>query len=211
VAILVPDRATLGGVFGRIAVANLPLGAADHNVSEALYLYDADGNGLEIYRDRPREKWPWYNGQIHMVTDPLDLPNLLAEGAARGEAEKPLPAATRIGHVHLQVGDLGLAERFYGGVLGFERTATMPSALFMAAGGYHHHIGANVWDSKNAPAAPAGMAGLVEFTIVLPTAVDVAAVEERARAAGIDTEADGDTVRVCDPWRNAIRLAPAKT
>jgi catechol 2,3-dioxygenase len=210
VAILVPDRATLGGVLGRIAAAHLPLGASDHAVSEALYIYDADGNGLEIYRDRPRDQWTWNKGQVHMITEPLDLPNLLAAGAAEGQVAKPLPAATRIGHVHLQVSDLAEAERFYSAILGLERTASRPGALFMSAGGYHHHVGANTWDSRNAPPAPPGMAGLVEFTIELPGAADVAAAKARLEAAGTKTEAEGKDLRVRDPWRNAIRLRAAR-
>ncbi len=208
-AILVPDRPTLGGVLGRIAEAGIPLGASDHAVSEALYVYDEDGNGLEIYRDRPRDQWQWNNGRVHIITAPLDLKNLLAEGMARGQGTKPVPAATKIGHVHLQVGDLAETERFYAGVLGFARTAAIPQALFLSAGGYHHHLGSNTWDSKGAPPAPAGMAGLVEFTVDLPSQADVAAAKARLEAAGIKTAADGDGVRVRDPGNNAIRLRSA--
>jgi catechol 2,3-dioxygenase len=207
VAILVPDRAALGGVLGRIVEAGIPLGASDHAVSEALYIYDEDGNGLEIYRDRPRDQWKWNNGQVHMVTLPLDLRNLLAEGAA--QVTKPVPAATKIGHVHLQVGDLAETEHFYTDILGFERTATMPQALFMSAGGYHHHVGANTWDSRKAPPAPPGMAGLVEFTIDLQNKTDLAAAKARLEAPGIKTETDGKGLRVRDPGNNALRLRAA--
>lgn len=206
VAILVPDRPTLGGVLGRIAQAGIPLGASDHAVSEALYIYDEDGNGLEIYRDRPRDQWKWNNGQVHMVTMPLDLRNLLAEGTAQDQVTKPVPAATKVGHVHLQAADLGESGRFYADILGLARTATLPQALFMSAGGYHHHVGANTWDSRNAPPAPAGMAGLVEFTIDLPSKVDLAAAKARLEVAGIKTEATGDGLRVRDPGNNEIRL-----
>jgi catechol 2,3-dioxygenase len=209
VAILVPDRPALGGVLGRIAKAGIPLGASDHAVSEALYIYDEDGNGLEIYRDRPREQWKWNNGQVHMVTLPLDLRNLLAEGMAQDQVTKPAPAATRIGHVHLQVGDLAETERFYSDILGFTRTATLPQALFMSAGGYHHHVGSNTWDSRNAPPAPTGMAGLVEFTVNLPSKADLATAKGRLAASGIKTESDGDGLRVRDPSNNAIRLRVA--
>ena len=206
VAILVPDRPALGGVLGRIAKADIPLGASDHAVSEALYIYDADGNGLEIYRDRPRDQWTWNNGQVHLITVPLDLRNLLAEGMAQDQVTKPVPAATRIGHVHLQVADLAETERFYSDILGFARTATLPQALFMSAGGYHHHVGSNTWDSRNAPPAPAGMAGLVEFNVDLPGKADLAAAKGRLAAAGINTEADRDGLRVRDPGNNEIRL-----
>jgi catechol 2,3-dioxygenase len=209
VAILVPDRPSLGGVLGRIAAAGIPLGASDHAVSEALYVYDDDGNGLEIYRDRPRDQWKWNNGRVHIITAPLDLKNLLAEGMAQDQVKNPVPAATKIGHVHLQVGDLAETERFYAGTLGFALTAAMPQALFMSAGGYHHHLGSNIWDSKDAPPAPAGMAGLVDFTIDLPTKADLAATKARLEAADIKTESEGDELRVRDPGNNAIRLRSA--
>jgi catechol 2,3-dioxygenase len=204
VAILVPDRATLGGALARILDARLRLGSADHKVSEALYIYDPDGNGLELYRDRPSEQWDWRNGRLRMGTDPLDLKSLRAEGV--GQESKPLPAATRIGHVHLQVADLDDARRFYCDVLGFEQTAGRGGALFVSAGGYHHHVGLNVWDSLNAPQPPASMAGLVEFVIALPDAAALAATRTRIEAAGGATEPAGRDLLVRDPWQNLIRL-----
>jgi len=206
VAILLPDRAALGSAITRLAEAGIKLAAADHNVSEAIYLYDEDGNGLEIYRDRPREKWPWKDGLVQMANRPLDFEGILAEGG-KEEPDEHVPAATRIGHVHLQVGDLGEAEDFYTGVLGFAKTATMPGALFVAAGGYHHHVAANVWDSKNAPPPPGETAGLVELALELPAA-EIAGVKKRLDNTGVKTEDSKDGFVLFDPWRTKIRIAP---
>jgi catechol 2,3-dioxygenase len=206
IAILLPDRAALGSAISRLAEAKIRLGAADHNVSEAIYLYDADGNGLEIYRDRPREEWPWKDGLVQMANKPLDFEGILAEGG-KEEPDEHLPAGTRIGHVHLQVGDLVEAEKFYTGALGFTKTATLPGALFASAGGYHHHIAANVWDSKDAPSPPAEMAGLAELTLKLPR-TDIASVKKRIDEAGVKTESAENGVVLFDPWRTKIRIAP---
>lgn len=208
VAILLPDRAALGSAIMRLANAGIRLGAADHNVSEAIYLYDADGNGLEIYRDRPRSEWPWQNGLVQMANKPLDFGGILAEGG-KEEPDEHMPAGTQIGHVHLQVGDLAAAEKFYVNGLGFAKTATMPGALFAAAGGYHHHVAANVWDSQNAPPPPAAMAGLTEVMLALPPA-EIAPLKQRLAAGGLATEAAGQGFTVHDPWRTKIRIAPMR-
>lgn len=208
IAILLPDRAALGSTIARLTDAGIKLGAADHNVSEAIYLYDADGNGLEIYRDRPREEWPWKDGLVQMANAPLDIEAILAEGG-KEEPDEHLPAGARIGHVHLQAGDLAEAEKFYTGILGFTKTATLPGALFASAGGYHHHIAANVWDSRNAPSPPDRMAGLKEFALELPLG-EIAAVKRRIEGAGVKTEASGDSFVIRDPWRTNIRIAPMR-
>ncbi len=207
VAILLPDRAALGQTIARLSDADIKLGAADHNVSEAIYLWDADDNGLEIYRDRPRAEWQWNDGLVTMGNAPLDFAGLLAEGA-RKRAKAQLPAGSRIGHVHLQVGDIEEAERFYCGILGFERTAEWRGALFASAGGYHHHLGLNVWDSKNGPLPPKTAAGLEEFVIELPGEADVAMLRARIEAAGLPIETGGRAFVVRDPWQTAIRIAP---
>jgi len=206
VAILLPDRAALGSAITRIANAGIKLGAADHNVSEAIYLYDADGNGLEIYRDRPRHEWHWSHGTVTMGNAPLDFEGILAEGG-KEERDEHVPAGTRIGHIHLQVADLAQAERFYCGVLGFVKTAARDGALFVSAGGYHHHIGLNVWDSHNAPPPPKMAAGLVEFTIKLPDAAEIAAVKSRIEDAGIKAANRENGIVVHDPWHTKIRIA----
>src|SRR6266571_5018376 len=145
VAILLPGRADLGRALLRMAEAGLEIGQGDHLVSEALYLSDPDGNGLEIYRDRPRESWQWSNGIVKMAADPIDFRSLMEEGKRDALPWEVLPAGTRIGHIHLRVSDIPQAERFYHTILGFDITARMPSALFLSAGGYHHHIGMNTW------------------------------------------------------------------
>ncbi len=154
-AILVPSRADLGRWLRHWLERGMPLpGQGDHLVSEALYISDPDGNGIEIYRDRPRAEWTWVNGQVRMAVDPVDIQGVLAEGDRAGQAWDGLPAGTRLGHMHLQVGDIATARAFYCGVLGFDLVAEMPTALFVSAGGYHHHIGMNTWHSQGAQPAP---------------------------------------------------------
>jgi catechol 2,3-dioxygenase len=189
VAIRVPSRKELGRVFKRLAEQRYPFqGFADHGVSEALYLADPDGNGIEIYRDRPRSEWQWNGDSIAMVTEPLDVEGVLAE--ANGEA--PWDGAhpqTDFGHIHLQVSDLGKAESFYVDLLGFDvMQRNFPGALFVAAGGYHHHIGLNVWSSRYAPAAPANSVGLQSFAVGVPSTHVVNDVARRLQAAGVPFE-----------------------
>ena len=207
-AILVPDRPALAAVLARIAAARVRLGASDHLVSEALYIWDPDGNGNEVYRDRSRDEWTWENGAVRMATIPLDLRNLLSD-LTPGAENKPVPAATRMGHVHLQVGDIDKAQHHYADLLGFVRTAGRQGALFMSAGGYHHHLGCNIWHSRNAPRAPEGTAGLVEFTVELPDAADVEAAAKRFQAGGIATETVAGGFVVHDPWSIAMRVLVA--
>ena len=166
-AILVPSRAALGRSLRRLADQQWPLsGAADHLVSEALYLSDPDGLGIEIYRDRPRDTWRTSaTGELAMATDPLDLQGVHDEPGA-GTPWNGLEPGTVIGHVHLHVAHLDTAEAFYGGRIGFEPMVRgYPGALFMAAGGYHHHLGLNTWIGVGAPPPPENAVGLRSFTI----------------------------------------------
>jgi catechol 2,3-dioxygenase len=165
-AILVPSRAALGRSLRRLADRQWPLsGASDHLVSEALYLDDPDGLGIEIYRDRPRERWQIMNGQVMMATDPLDLQSVHDEPGAES-TWTGLERGTTIGHVHLHVPHLDAAEAFYCGRVGFEPTLRgYPGALFVAAGGYHHHLGLNTWTGIGAPPPPEHAVGLRAFTI----------------------------------------------
>jgi catechol 2,3-dioxygenase len=207
-AVLLPTRTDLAKSLRRVAACRWPLdGASDHLVSEALYLSDPDGNGIELYRDRPRQEWPRSGGQLEMATMPLDLHDLLAELRVDDREQPAVPAGTQIGHVHLQVSDLREAEWFYSGVLGFDVTVRgYPGALFVSAGGYHHHIGLNTWHSAGAnPPAP-GSVGLSSFEIRLPDRSALEAALVRVRTAGIEPEdADGGPL-VRDPSGNGIRL-----
>ena len=206
-AILVPSRADLARSLVRLAETRYPLGgASDHLVSEALYLSDPDNNGIEIYRDRPRSEWQWQQGQVEMAVDPFDQRGVLAEISENPHAWEGLKPQTRIGHIHLQVADLRQAEAFYHGVLGFDITSQMPSALFLSAGGYHHHIGLNTWHSLNAPRAPEDAAGLRSFTITLPDEPARSEVVARLQAADVPFEQQGKDTVLSDPWGIGIVL-----
>lgn len=206
VAILLPNRADLGRILLRLTQAGWEIGQADHLVSEALYLSDPDGNGLEIYRDRPRESWHWEHSMVQMAIDPIDLDALMEEGKRDALPWEVLPAGTRVGHIHLRVGDIPQAEHFYHTILGFDITAHMPGALFLSAGGYHHHIALNTWQSRGAGAAPRTTAGLQAFVIALPNQDALMEVRARLAAHGIPIHEQGDTLTVADPWHNQIRL-----
>ncbi len=212
-AILVPTRADLGRWLRHWRELGLPdPGHGDHLVSEALYLTDPDGNGIEIYRDRPRSEWIWDNGQVRMAVDPVDLRSVLAEGDALAKPWDGLPAGTRLGHMHLQIADIEKARAFYVDTLGFDLIAEMPSALFVSAGGYHHHIGMNTWHSRGAGPTPDDTAGLRFFTVDFATAEARAAVLARLTAANILFTQHGDIVLVNDPFQTTIALrigAPA--
>ena len=211
-AILLPTRSDLAFALARLVQAHWPLdGASDHLVSEALYLSDPDGNGIELYRDRPRSQWRRDGDQLQMATLPLDLDDVIAELRGASELQGEVPAGTRIGHVHLQVSELGEAEAFYHGVLGFDVVVRgYPGALFVSAGGYHHHIGLNTWHSAGAAPAPAGSVGLRSFAIELPDERDLAAVLGRLEAAGVPTDVQPDGVLVRDPFGTGMLLTVAR-
>lgn len=210
-ALLMPNRPALAMALARLATARWPLdGASDHLVSEALYLSDPEGNGIEIYRDRPRAEWEMRDGQLAMATLPLDLENLMAELGAVDHVESQAPTGVTMGHVHLQVSDLARAEEFYAGVLGFEVTVrAYPGALFVSAGGYHHHLGLNTWHSAGSPPAREGSAGLRNFEVVLPSQPELERVLERVRAAGLEARAEGRGSLVRDPFGNGVLLEAA--
>jgi catechol 2,3-dioxygenase len=211
-AVLMPTRADLGRWLRHWLELGYPLpGQGDHLVSEALYLSDPDGNGIEIYQDRPRDQWVRVHGQIKMASDPVDIRGLLSEGERAGQPWTGLRAGTKLGHMHLQIGDIDLAEAFYHRVLGFDIVSRMPSALFISAGGYHHHIGMNIWHSKDAPAAPADTAGLRFFTVVLPSEEARQAVVSRIEQAGLPYTRSGDTIAIQDPWNNTVLLVVGST
>jgi catechol 2,3-dioxygenase len=207
-AVLMPSRVELAFALARLAEAGWPLdGASDHLVSEALYLSDPDGNGIEIYRDRSREEWRRVDGQLAMSTLPLDLRSVLAEIGDASSVPAEAPPATTIGHIHLQVSDISEAEEFYNGVLGFDVIVRgYPGALFVSAGGYHHHIGLNTWHSRGAGPPPAGAVGLRSFEVALPDDDELQRVLARVRAAGIEIAQEPHGSLVRDPSGNRVLL-----
>jgi catechol 2,3-dioxygenase len=207
-AILVPSRVDLARSLRHLVEVRYPLqGAADHLVSEALYLADPDGNGIEIYADRARSAWPRRGGQLQMATDPLDVDGLLAELEPDPRPWDGLAPQTRIGHVHLHVADLRQAEAFYCDVLGFDLvTRYGSSALFVSAGGYHHHLGLNTWAGVGAPPPPPDSVGLRYYTLYLPGKDELDRTVEHLKASGVELDKIADTVSLRDPSGNAIRL-----
>src|SRR5205809_5758806 len=208
VAILFPTRADLGHELLRVAAAGIQIGQGDHLVSEALYISDPDDNGLELYRDRPRSEWHWTNGMVEMATDPVDIRGLIAEGERDAEPWEVIPAGTRVGHIHLQVGDITEAKQFYHTILGFDVTADLSEhgAPFVSASGYHHHIGLNTWHSRGAKPTPENAAGLQTYIIAIPSREGLQEVKERLIAHHVPYVEQEDLIRVNDPWSNHIIL-----
>jgi catechol 2,3-dioxygenase len=204
-ALLVPDRIALGRFLEHLAHTGTRMGASDHLVSEAIYLRDPDGLGIEVYADRPRADWRHVNGQIEMATAPLDTESLLA--LAKGDSWTGMAEGTVMGHVHLHVADLDIASRFYHGALGFDRTVwSYPGALFLSAGGYHHHLGLNTWAGRDAVLPSEREARLLEWRLRFPSSSAAGAAARRLREAGHEvSEADGDWI-VDDPWGTRMRL-----
>ncbi len=200
IAILMPSRPALGQILRRMLTRRYPIsGASDHLVSEALYLSDPDGNGLEIYRDRPRSEWRMDGQQVAMATEALDVEGVL--GAADENSDAGIVAGTVMGHIHLHVADLKRAEAFYGGLLGFDvMQRSYPGALFMAAGGYHHHLGLNTWAGKTLP--PVNAVGLESFTVTIPDDQAWAQAIERTGAT-----VEGETASIRDADGNTVILA----
>jgi catechol 2,3-dioxygenase len=207
-ALLVPSRLELARTLQHLAESQTPLiGLVDHNVSEAMYLADPDGHGIEIYRDRPRQEWQKdAKGQLIAGNAPFDTTGVLAELAGAAQAWTGLHPNTVMGHIHLHVADLAAAEQFYGDVLGFALLFRYPSASFMAAGGYHHHLGLNTWAGVGVPPPPDDAARLLRYEIRLPDAAALTEVTDRIQAAGLSlTKQDGGWL-VRDPSQNNILL-----
>src|SRR5215207_1937362 len=207
-ALLFPTRSELAHAAGRLAITRTPIqGASDHGTHEAIYLPDPDGNGIELAADRPRAEWPELTA-YNIGPQPLDLDDVLAaagDGHPSAEAEPGLA----IGHLHLHVGDVEGGLRFYRDAIGFEETVRLPTAGFVAAGGYHHHLAFNVWRGQGVPPAPSGVVGLRHWTIVLPDADSVAALRARAQAAGVDVEDVDRAIALRDPWGIELRAEAA--
>ena len=207
-------RDDLAHAYRRVVKAGYPVvGASDHGVSEAIYLSDPDGNGVELYTDRPRSQWHWQNGQVAMVTTPLDLENLLARIAAKPVTTAQLPHSD-LGHIHLHVKDLAGAERFYSEFLGLAvMQRSYLGALFFAAGGYHHHIGVNVWAGKTAP--PANSVGLVSYRLEVPVAEVLYCLSHRAPLLGYEAQTklqeEGDPIlQLRDPNGDWLEVQASK-
>lgn len=205
-ALLFEDQTRLAGALQSMAgrAGHLYQGSADHLVSEAFYFSDPEGNGLELYRDRPREQWPFgSDGSVRMTTEFLDPNEFLAKWYDPGAKDEGISAT--LGHVHLQVGDIAVARQFYEGALGFDVTASLGSALFLSAGGYHHHIGLNTWHSAGAGPRAAEL-GLGDVRIQVPRAEDVSELQDRLGFHGIKSRHDGQTLRFEDPWKTVIAV-----
>lgn len=201
-AIRLPSRRALALMIRHLEQMQWPVqGYADHDVSEAVYLGDPDGIGIEVYADRPRDEWPLRNGQVEMVTEPLELDRLMRELDTWPGEWEGLDPATDIGHIHLRVSNLEAAEEFYHGVLGFDvMQRDLVGALFLAAGGYHHHIGANTWASLGAPRPPADAVGLISFGVLVPDADTLREVTKRLGSARSPLwNQDDGSVRAADP------------
>jgi catechol 2,3-dioxygenase len=202
-ALLLPDRPALGRFVDHLFRVGAQAGSADHLVSEALYLTDPDGLGIEVYADRQRSSWRVRDREIMMTVDPLDL-----KGLAESGGDRPwdgVPPRSTIGHVHLHVGDLDAAAAFYHGALGFDRTAwSFPGALFFSAGGYHHHLATNTW--APGPGAADDQARLLEWELLLSAPQHATAAARSLRAAGYPVQEAGNGWITADPWGTPIRM-----
>lgn len=204
-AMLVPSRRDLARTLHHLMEIDGALGGwADHLVSEALYLTDPDGHGIEIYRDRPRAEWPYQGQQLQMASDPLDARGILSELSGPPETHVMAPG-TFVGHVHLQVAQIEATEQFYTGPLGLDRVLRFgPRATFLSYSGYHHHLGANTWAGENLPPAPDDAARLMWYELVMPDEASLATTAERLTRADYPFEQDAAGLWVTDP--SGIRL-----
>ena len=204
-AILLPERAALGRFAAHLSELGVRVGAADHLVSESLYLWDPDGLGIEVYADRPRNAWRNNGRELAMTTDALDIASVIAAGG--DIAWDGAPTGTTIGHVHLSVGSLEAAENFYHRALGFDKTVwSYPGALFLAAGGYHHHLATNTW--SRGPSPSPDQAQLLEWELIVASPDDVAAAERSLKSAGYTSERVAHGVIAADPWGTRVHIRP---
>ena len=210
-AILFPTQTALAAALASVAqkAPRRFTGSADHLVSQAFYLDDPEGNGIELYWDRDRSQWSWVHGQVEMATLYLDPDDFLRQHLTPEALENPGAGDAVVGHVHLSVGDTASAKEFYVDRLGFDTTARFGNqALFVSAGGYHHHMAMNVWNSRGAGRRFPSL-GLGQVDIDLPTPDDVGALTERMRHFGVQAADDGRTVSFEDPWANRIHVRVA--
>lgn len=206
-AFLMPTRKDLARWLVNAAIHRVPLsGFADHLVSESIYLDDPEGNGIEVYADRDPTLWQWSDGSVAMATDQLDIDNLVALTNTKVSDYAQAPDGLRIGHVHLRVGDLGKADGFYRGTLGFDPTRARNGAAFLSSGRYHHHLGLNVWQSAGAGRRDDAATGLAWFSLEIEKADLFAAREERLRQSGVAVAAVVNGIEAADPWGTLVRL-----
>ncbi|MEK6267934.1 MAG: VOC family protein [Planococcus sp. (in: firmicutes)] len=205
-AILLPTRESLGKILVHLHQQGIQLGSADHLVSEALYLSDPEGNGIEIYQDRKPELWNWSNDEVSMAVDPIDAQGLVEEAQKSSEPWNRLPAETVIGHIHLHMSDLDEAKDFYVNGLGLEVVSSLGGqAIFLADQKYHHHIGMNVWNGVGIPALPEKVAGLHYYTLVMENE-NRNKIAKNLRAIGAEIVHREDYWEVKDPSGNSVRL-----
>ena len=206
-AFLMPTRADHARWILHAAKTRVPItGASDHGVSEAFYLDDPEGNGVEVYNDRPHEQWSRDSATILQKTDPLDVDAIVREINPAYSTYSAAPEGLRIGHVHLRVGNVAKAEEFYCGAMGLDVTRRRSGASFISSGGYHHHIAANVWHSNGAGARDKRRAGLAWVGVEAADAATLDALGARLRSAGIIITASPGGFSVCDPWGTCLRF-----
>ncbi|MGJ4996564.1 VOC family protein [Bradyrhizobium sp. HKCCYLS3077] len=206
-AFLMPTRKDLARWLVHVARNRTPLtGFADHNVSEAVYLDDPEGNGVEVYADRAPELWQWRDGSVRMGTEQLDVDDLVSLTDTRTSNYAAAPDGLRIGHVHLKVGDLSQASEFYTGLIGLNPTRSIDRAAFLSSGRYHHHIGANTWRSAGAGRRDDRTTGLSWFSFEVRGEALLAAQEERLRKAGAALTTSSDGLETADPWGTRVKL-----
>ena len=204
-AFLLPDRPALGRWLLRAINANVEfVGAADHLVSEALYLQDPEGNGIEIYADRPRDQWEWDGALVKMASNAPDIRDIVLAGGGVASETAQVPETTTVGHIHLRVGGIPQAEAFYNGLMNFDVTARLPGATFFSTGQYHHHIATNTWESAGAPKRSGSVTGLASFDLLAKDQAAYDTVAEKMTAMG--GKLAGSTVSLADPWGNLVQL-----
>ncbi len=211
-AFLMPTRVDLARWVMHVAAARIPVtGASDHSVSEAIYLDDPEGNGIEVYSDRPHDQWQWTNGVVTMGTYRLDVDSLVSLARGDGGRYQGAPAGLRVGHVHLRVGDIPRGRAFYRDTVGLDPTRERGGASFLSSGGYHHHVAINTWQSAGARARDPRQTGLDWFSLNVaePGAIDAQAARLEAAGASV-RPLDGGGVEAADPWGTRLRLVPVR-
>ncbi|WP_018924879.1 VOC family protein [Salsuginibacillus kocurii] len=208
-ALLLPSRTALASLFSRLNEQHYPLhGAADHDISNALYLDDPDGNGVELYVDTDPDTWVWHGGKIDVTSSPLDLRSLLNE--AEDISRKGMPANTIMGHIHLHGADMKSMKEFYNQGIGFDIVVdNLNQMTFFSSGGYHHHVGVNLWNGVGAPPPAVNSVGMKEYTLVFPSKKDRQKAGQRLEELGYETNLAGESFYTTDPSSNVVRMVVA--